>query len=497
MTIERPRLCATVAAATTAELCRRRDAADGADLVELRLDSVVDPNVAGALQGRRCPVILTCRPVREGGWFRGSEEERRAILRDAVLSDAEYVDLEWADRLDGLVRLREGRGIVCSTHEFSGVPADLRARADAMARSGADIVKIAVAAARLSDNVALLDLVGDLRGRRHVLIAMGEAGLVSRVCAARFGSEWSYAGAGVAPGQTDLAGMLREFAFRRVTPATALYGLAGRPVAHSLSPAMHNAGFSELGADAVYVPLPAADMDDLRGFAEAFSLQGASVTAPFKEVALHLADECDPVATQVGAVNTLIWRDGRVRGSNTDVPGFLASLGVAADGSGAAGAASVVRGQRVAVLGAGGAARAVIVALQSAGAHVTVFGRDLRRARDVAAEFGVKAGARPVPAGSWDMLVNATPVGTHPGDGDTPFPEGCFDGVSVCDLVYNPPTTRLMREARQAGCRVTGGLAMLVAQAQHQQDCWVGRSADAEVLREAAVWKLSTFAGNV
>lgn len=475
-----------------AELRRRRDAATGVDVLELRLDSVADPDVAGALEGRRCPVLLTCRTPREGGLFRGSEDERRAILRTAVLSEAEYVDLEWASGLDDLVRLRQGRGVVWSSHDFSGVPRDLSARVREMAGCGADIVKIAVAVTRLADAVRLLEVARQLGSARRVLIGMGDAGLVTRICAARFGNEWSYAGHGVAPGQVGVPSMLREFHFPRVTGATAIYGLVGLPIGHSVSPAMHNAGFAELGVDAVYLPLPAADMDDLRSFAVGFSLEGASVTAPYKEAALALADSRDEVATQVGAANTLTWRDGCVRASNTDVSGFLASLN-----TGGFGAAASWNGRRAAVLGAGGAARAVIVALQSAGATVTLYGRDDRRTRDAAAGLGVAVGSRPVPPGSWDLLINATPVGTYPADAETPFPEARFDGSLVSDLVYNPPETRLMRDARAAGCPAIGGLEMLVAQAVAQQAQWTGRSPSTGALRAAARWKLSTFAGTL
>jgi 3-dehydroquinate dehydratase/shikimate dehydrogenase len=465
-----------------AELRRNRDAALGADLVELRLDSVADPDVAGALQGRTRPVILTCRSAAEGGWFEGSEEERRAILGAAVASDAEYVDLEWRKGLTDLVARRRGRGIVCSTHDFAAIPRDLVERADA---TGAEVVKIAVPVTCLADNITLLDVSRHLHGRRRVVIGMGEAGAVTRVCAARFGSAWSYAGLGVAPGQLSLVEMAREFTFARVGADTALYGLVGRPVSHSVSPAMHNAGFAELSVDAVYVPMPAADIDDLLAFAAAFRPAGASVTAPFKLATIGVADDLDETAREIGAVNTLAWRDGRILGTNTDAAGFLEPLaGVPLDGV------------RVAVLGAGGAARAVALAMTRANGSVTLYGRNPARARDAAQDTGARAAGRPVPRGSWDVLVNATPAGTQPNVDESAYPEGGFEGRLVYDLVYNPPVTRLMRDAAAAGCRVIGGLDMLVSQARLQQLCWTGRAPDPGVLRRAAEWKLSTWAGD-
>jgi 3-dehydroquinate dehydratase/shikimate dehydrogenase len=468
------------------ELRARRDAAGGADLVELRLDSVADPDVAGALQGRRTPVILTCRSSAEGGQFRGSEEERRQILLDAARSDAEYVDVEWQARLDDVTAVRRGRGLVLSMHDLACVPADLPARVASMACGGADVVKVAVTVSRLSDCAGLLALSRTLDAGRSVVIGMGQAGLATRVLAARFGSAWSYAGEGVAPGQVSLAAMEREFGFRRVHAGTALFGLAGRPVVHSLSPAMHNAAFDALGIDAVYLPLPAADVDDLRTFAEAFQVEGLSVTAPFKTDIVPVAGAATQVVRDVGAANTLVRAGRGFAADNTDVEGFLAPL----DGM-------PLENVRVAVLGHGGAARAVAVALVRCRARITLYGRDAARAQAAAGALGVFGAARPVPPGSWDVLVNATPVGSYPAGDDTAFPEASFGGGLVYDLVYNPVTTRLLRAARAAGCRTIGGLDMLVHQAALQQERWTGRMPSLDVMREAARWKLSTFASSI
>ncbi|MDO8836161.1 MAG: type I 3-dehydroquinate dehydratase [Vicinamibacterales bacterium] len=482
----RPRLCATVTGTTTAELRARRDAVRDADLLELRLDTVADPDVAGALQGRRSPVILTCRSAREGGQFQGSEAERRRILLAAARSDAEYVDVEWQARFDDVTAARGGRGIVLSVHDFAGVPDDLAGRVAAMAREGAEIVKVAVTVSRLSDCTELLRVSRTLDRGRSVLIGMGPAGLVTRVLAARFGSAWSYAGDGIAPGQVSLAAMEGEFGFRRIQAGTALYGLAGRPVEHSLSPAMHNAAFRELGVDAVYVPLPAADIDDLRAFAETFRVAGVSVTAPFKTGVVPMASAVTRAARDAGAANTLVRVGEGFSADNTDIEGFLAPL-----------AGFGLEGARVAVLGHGGAARAVAVALGRFHAQVTLYGRDGARAAAAAGPLGVTSAPRPVPPGSWDVLVNATPAGTFPACDETAFPEATFDGGLVYDLVYNPVATALLRAAGAAGCRTIGGLDMLLHQAALQQERWTGRRPSLDGMRGAALWKLSMFAGGV
>ena len=190
--MRRPAVCVTVDAPTTAELRRRRDAVVGADLVELRLDDVRDLDVAGVLADRRTPVIVTCRPTWEGGAFEGTEEERRRILEAARAQGAEFVDIEWRAGFDELVRSERGRGIVLSMHDFEGVPRDLATRLDTMHATGAEVLKIAVHAHRLTDCLTLLDLRN--AAPSSVLIAMGPSGFVTRVMPDRFGSRWTYAG---------------------------------------------------------------------------------------------------------------------------------------------------------------------------------------------------------------------------------------------------------------------------------------------------------------
>jgi len=472
--MSRPLFVITVAAPTVAELRRRRDAASqaGADLVELRLDSVSDPDVTAALAGRTSPVIVTCRPEWEGGAFKDSEAERRKILDCALHLGAEYVDLEFkAAFTPEFIARMDGRRIVVSSHDFEGVPPDLIDRVRAMRASGAEIVKIAITAHSLADNLHLLQLE---RARNTVLISMGPVGAPTRVLAAHFHSHWTYAGDAHAPGMIGASRMLDEFRFREVTDATAIYGVVGSPLTHSASPAMHNAAFRAAGVDAVYLPLVASSADDFTMFATAMGVQGVSITIPYKVDLFKRADEVDPLSARVGAVNTYK-RDGlRWHARNTDVSGFLAPLKDRLD----------LRGVRAAVLGAGGAARAVVVALGSAGSVVTVYGRNRGKAKDVAALADGTSAGFPVPPNSWDLLVNTTPVGMFPNVEETPF-EGTFDGRVVYDLVYNPMETRLLKEAAAAGCDTIGGLDMLVAQAEDQSEWWLGRRPPAGLMREA------------
>lgn len=468
-----------------AELRAARDNVRGADLVELRLDTVSDPSVAGALEGRRSPVIVTCRAAWEGGAFRGSEEERRRILAEAIDTGAEYVDIEWRARFDDLIAATGGRRVVLSAHDFQGVPPDLVRMAQAMRRTGAEVVKIAVTAARLSDCLPLLRLGSDatLPGQA-VLIAMGVQGLATRVLAGRFGSAWTYAGSVEAVGQISTAALLDDFHFRSLGESSRIFGLVGSPIAHSVSPAMHNAAFAAAGVDAVYLPLPAADVDDFLTFARALGLEGASVTIPFKVSLFDRVDDVDETARRIGAINTIRVEDGRWLGRNTDAGAFLQPLDDRRIN---------LRGMRASVLGAGGSARSVAIALTMRGAIVTVHARDRQRAQTLASLACGHVGGWPPAEGTWDLLVNCTPMGMHPGTGDTPVPRAMLGGRLVYDLVYNPTVTQLLADAAAAGCETIGGLDMLVGQAVEQFEWWTGTRPDQAVMRAAALARLSEF----
>ena len=422
-----------------AELIAARDAATRADMVELRLDGVDDVDVAGALTWQDAAPSLR-RAGRHGKAVdsMGAKSGAARCCVEALDGGAEYVDVEWRAGFADVVT-RDPRRIVLSSHDFQGVPADLASRAAAMRQSGAGTIKIAVTATRLSDTLPLLPIGAE---GNAVVIAMGDAGLPSRLLASRFGSRWTYAGDAVAPGQIPASRMLDEFRFRAVGRGTAIYGVVGNNVMHSLSPLMHNAAFEVARLDAVYVPLQAADFDDFLTFADAMSVAGVSVTIPFKLDALRAAAHADGVTRAVGAANTL--RRSRSTAwevTNTDVAGFPRS----------ARRASIPhrsQGARAAVMGAGGAARAVAVALLSRGARVTIHARRREQAADVAAGVGADAGTWPPPARSWDLLVNCTPLGGPAARGETPLPGGPFDGRLVYDLTYGDSETPLVRDAR-------------------------------------------------
>jgi 3-dehydroquinate dehydratase/shikimate dehydrogenase len=480
-------LCETVTGATMRELLAARDAAVVGDMVELRLDGVLDVDVVGALRGRRTPVVVTCRAAWEGGRFNGSEDERRSILTQALDAGAEFVDVEWRAGFDDVIAVDPAR-VVVSFHDFTGMPSGLDDRVAAMRRTGAGTIKLAYAAHRLSDTLPLR-AIGEAGGA--VVVGMGEPGVPSRLLATRYGSRWTFAGQAVAPGQMPAARMRDAFRFHAIGASTRLFGVVSRTAMHSLSPVMHNAAFAAAGLDAVYVPLTTDDFADFLAYADAMGFEGASITIPFKLDALEAASVKEPIAAAVGAANTLrrpAAREAsrRWEATNTDVDGFLAPLEAMFPKG--------LAGVRASVLGAGGSARAVVAALRSRGAAVSVHARRAAQALEVAAAFGASDALMPPAAGSWDLLVNCTPLGGANRRHESPMGDAPLDGRVVYDLTYGDGDSALIADARRAGCAVLDGLPMLIAQAERQFEWWTGQRPVPGVMQAAAFTALGRTA---
>ncbi|HEX8068684.1 MAG TPA: shikimate dehydrogenase [Pyrinomonadaceae bacterium] len=522
---------------TTAKLCvpvcvRRADelratvtrAAAVADIVELRLDCLADgaqleaarAELPAIFAARTRPFILTFRSPEQGG--RRALTERACVRfwqtcwRDwqAGAPRPDFVDIEldlllahgpqvWpaaeADAQTGArIDVNARPALICSHHDFAGIPADLAALYERMTRTPARVCKLAVAAHDATDCLALFQLLARARreGRAVVVVGMGAAGLATRVLAPAHGALLTYgaldADHATAPGQLAAQTLRDLYRVHALDARTAVYGLLGRPVAHSLSPHLHNAAFAARALNAVYVPFDVGDAPAfIRRLAHPrtreldLNIRGLSVTAPHKQAVIPLLDSVDDAAREVGAVNTIVFDGDALRGHNTDAAAALAPLAAALE----------LRGARVALLGAGGAARAVLWALRRAGAHTTVFARDEARARPVAAQFDAATSALHTTArfAGFDLVINATPLGTrgHAED-QTPADASQLRGPRAAyDLVYNPADTRFMREARAAGCaHVAGGFEMLVAQAAAQFELWTVQPAPLDAMRAAA-----------
>jgi 3-dehydroquinate dehydratase/shikimate dehydrogenase len=490
-------------------------AAEAGDIVELRLDCLE----AGELDAARAslgelltkagrPFLVTYRPQEQGGGVSLSLEERAAFWRDvprwlrgAAGRGRAFVDVELdlleSSHAERLGALFENFTVICSHHDFRETPADLERIYERMARTRADVSKLATRANSITDSIPLMRLLerGRREGRGVIAVSMGAAGVLTRVLAPAFGGFLTYgsldAEQATAPGQLDARDLRGLYRVNELSERTVVTGIVGAPVGHSLSPYMHNTGFASLGLDAVYLAFEVGDLPEfVRRMADPrtrelrWNLRGLSVTAPHKQNIIPHLDTVAPEAARVGAVNTLVISEGRgLEGFNTDADASVVPLDGIVE----------LRGARVAVLGAGGAARALLWALGERGARATVFARDEARGRAVAEEFGADAGRL---AGAsfqgFDVVANTTPLGTRGGrETETPATESQLRGARVAyDLVYNPAETCFLRAARAAGCETVGGLGMLVAQAEEQFRLWTGRVPPPGVMLEAATQRL-------
>ncbi len=450
------------------------------DIIELRLDYISRPDVEGLIRSRPLPVIATCRPGREGGLFVGEEADRLDILRRAAAAGAEYIDVE----LDSVAELgRAPARRIVSHHDFEQTPDDLGNIYQSLAETGADVVKLATKANSVLDNLRMFELL-ERSDRPTIGLCMGDDGRISRILAGRFGGLLTFAAlddaSASAPGQLTVQTLREMYRYERITPKTDIYGVVANPVAHSMSPAIHNAAFRELDLDAVYLPFR---VDDPLAFYAAFRhiVKGYSVTIPHKVTSMQAMDELDPKVNEVGALNTIVVRDGKLVGCNVE---WLAAIEALEAGIGED--ASYLRGRRVLVIGAGGATRAICVGLREREAIVTIANRTAEKARRLAVDLGAGwlplADLRSIEA---DVIINTTSVGMHPNVDACPVDVSLLrKGMVVCDIVYNPLETLLLREAKAHECAVVDGLGMFVRQAANQFRLWTKREPPIELMTD-------------
>lgn len=465
----------------------RRAQAAGADLVELRLDLCLaeggsPSDLLAGLARLALPALVTIRHARENGAWNGPEDERLALCRRADDAGAAWVDRELVFHAARPWRPRRAK-LVLSHHDFNGPGRALTDKIEAMRAHHADLCKVAVTPHDAADLDAVRRLI-DGRGPVAAM-AMGEIGLPSRLLAGAWGSALVFArlpgDAGSAPGQPAVDELLGPYRLRRQGAATAIYGVIGKPIAHSLSPLIHNLAFAHHRLDAVYVPFL---VEDAPAFWDACGgwLAGLSITIPHKHALQGRMDSLEPVCDLVGAMNTIYRRDGATVGANTDVDA-IRRCGERAIGP--------LPGRRALVLGAGGAGRAAVYALKAAGAEVALSNRTQARAEELARDAGCRAVPWSALAGeACDLLVNMTSVGLK-APAETPWPHPFPPGMGVFDSVYNPLATRLLREAAAAGCRTVPGLDMFIDQGVAQFARWTGLEAPAEAMREACLARLT------
>ncbi|MBZ5694012.1 MAG: shikimate dehydrogenase [Acidobacteriia bacterium] len=488
------KICAVVAAPDAGAMRRQlRKALRQTRTVELRLDWLSDDReIARFLRqlaaGRpRATLIATCRRREAGGRYHGTIAKQLVHLAEAIRSGCAWYDLEIEtarrcppELLDTL--LGDGRQLR-SAHFFRRMPADLRRVATELRRGRPDAIKIAAQCDSFADSRKMLRFA---RTQRNVVaVPMGDVALPARLLALREKHGFAYAPVetATAPGQISLEDTKHVYCADSLDRRTRVYGVIGDPVGHSLSPVMQNAGFEARRMHAVYLPFLVRDLKDFLDSVGPLGIRGFSVTLPHKERIVSRLDGCDPLAARIGAVNTVVVRGGgRLYGYNTDYVGVLRTLE----------RRMPLRGSRVLIVGAGGAARAVAFALAQAGASVCVCARRPERAKSLARAVGGAAVARArLRREFFDAIVNATPVGMHPQVGRSPLDARELNCRLVFDTIYRPRQTRLLQLAARRGIETVSGVEMFVAQGAAQWEIWTGERAPAEAMRRAVVQALT------
>ena len=449
-----------------------------ADLFDTREESL---SLVSSLAGDFA-VLVTPRHPSQGGAWRWSEQERASYCKEAIERGAVLVDVEHGTEAAAILQ-GAGVKVLLSWHDFEGMISgeDLEGLTSEMEAGDPAAIKVVPTAGKLADAVRMLEWV-ERRGEpgpARIGFAMGPHGVAGRILSLSRGAPWTYGanGSTLAPGQLPVQDMVELYRAGELDRETRVFGVAGNPVGHSLSPAMHNPSLREAGINAVYLPFHLEKFSELDGCWDALNLDGLSVTIPFKADALKRADEVSEEAARAGAVNTLVRGkeqsgDGLLRGMNTDFDGVLGPLRRHLGD---------LEGIEVAVVGNGGAARGAVQALLDAGARPTIYCRNPERGGAVAGALGIEAlPLRDIKPGAQRVVINSTPLGLQEGD-PSPVPAEVFTGETIAfDMVYEPPMTSFLAQATSQGARAIRGDEMLIAQGLVQFELFTGLQASPE-----------------
>lgn len=511
-------LCVSLSSTSLAEIQEDYACAmaDGADLVELRLDHLRPEalqritELESWIKQHAEHLIISFRPIDQGGLYDGETAERISTLMWAGGLGPRFVDFEYAyfqrsPAIQGKVRLMaqpdaDGklRHLILSEHHFESRPPKLQKKFLDMSTTPAEVIKLVWRARNADDNFEAFDLLKS-RARRCTAFCVEPDGVPSRVLGKKFGACVTYCalrkGHETAPGQPTLDEMINRYRWKSIDEHTAVYGLLGDPVAHSLSPAVHNAALAACNLNAVYLPFRVendgfAFADFIRAVAERpwLDVRGFSVTAPHKHNAFLLTEEnLDPISRRTGSVNTLRFEEGDVRGCNTDYQATLNWLTRALECD-----LPDLADLRFDVLGAGGFARSVVAGLRLVRAGVTIHNRTLAKASELAADFDCEARAlQDSTMFEGDALINCTTVGMSSALDRSPVAAERIKPDSVVfDAIYNPPKTRLLADAEACGCRTFNGLDLFVDQAALQFTALTGYEAPRALMRKVGIDQL-------
>jgi 3-dehydroquinate dehydratase / shikimate dehydrogenase len=489
-----PKVCLALSGDTAEEMLEIAETmARDNPFLEFRLDYLKQPLAALPKIHRflethqSVTAIGTCRRADNGGKFKGSLAGELEVLTKAHAAGCQIVDLEFQSALklkpDAIARLRSRAGLIVSFHDFRATR-NLEETLEKMRKIPADYYKVVSAATTLSDNVTMMKFLQAQSGQ-HALIGlcMGEQGIVSRVLSVRAGSVFTFGAVNsdlkTAPGQVSARDLHSIYRIEQVDAATRIYGVAGDPIGHSLSPVIMNTALRRENVNGVYVPLHAKTLKDLIRCVREIPLHGLSITMPYKQAILPYLDNTDAHTAKIGACNTVVrGQDGKLYGFNTDIAGILRPLEQRI----------TIQDAKVLVLGAGGAARAAVFGLKERGAEVWILNRTSAKGQKLARQAKARTIKRAdLKKVAFDVIINATPVGMD-NTRDCPLKDQEIQARVVFDMVYDPVETHLLQVARAKGIAVIPGIEMFVQQAARQFEIWTGKPAPAgDMLRAVTI----------
>lgn len=497
MPLRMPRICVAVAGSNPAELLDKAEAvARDNPFIEFRLDYLKDhasalPKIKNFLGSHTyVTAIGTCRRAVNGGKFKGSVASQVDLLIKAGAAGCHLVDVELqsaeAMKAADFGKIRAHAGLILSFHDFKHTR-KLDETFASMKEHPADIYKVVTTATNLYDNVVMMRfLEQQSQTNKMVGLCMGEQGLISRVLSLRAGSLFTFGayspGEETAPGQVTAKALRDAYRIENVDAATKVYGVAGDPIEHSMSPQMMNAAFRRENLNSVYLALHAKSLDDLIKCVRDIPIHGLSVTMPYKQEIIKHLDNCEPLCQKVGACNTVIRsQDGKLYGFNTDLAGVVRPLEQRLH----------LAGTKVLVLGAGGVARAAVFGLRERGANVFILNRTPQTAQKLARDSGSKAIKRDdLKKLTFDIIINATPVGMA--NGKSILEEKEMNARIAFDLVYNPMETKFLQMAKAKGLAVISGVEMFVQQGARQFEIWTGKPAPAAEMQHVVLTELQS-----
>jgi 3-dehydroquinate dehydratase/shikimate dehydrogenase len=489
-----PRVCLALSGDTVEDMLGTAESmARENPLLEFRLDYLKQPLAALPKLHRflethqYVTAIGTCRRIDNGGKFKGSLASQLDLLTKAHAAGCQIVDLEIQSALkskpEAIARLRSRAGLILSFHDFRATR-NLDETLGKMLKIPADFYKVVTTATTLSDNVAMMKFL-QKQSAKHALIGlcMGEQGIISRVLNVRAGSAFTFGAVSAdlktAPGQVTTQDLRSIYRIDQVDTATRVYGVAGDPIEHSLSPVIMNTALRRENVNGVYLPLHAKTLKDLIHCVREIPLHGLSITMPYKQAILPYLDNTDAHTSKIGACNTVVrGQEGKLYGFNTDVAGVVRPLEQRLS----------IENAKVLVLGAGGAARAAVFGLKERGAEVWILNRTSAKAQKLARQAKAhtikRADLRKI---AFDVIINATPVGMG-NTLDCPLKDQEIQARVVFDMVYDPVETHLLQVARAKGIAVIPGVEMFVQQAARQFEIWTGKPAPAaDMLRAVTI----------